>query len=176
MIFTETDLKGSFVIELESLEDDRGFFARSFCREEFESHGMNPDIAQCNISYNKRKGVLRGMHYQAKPSSEAKVVRCTKGSVYDVIVDLRLNSPTLRKWFAVELSEDNRKMLYVPDEFAHGFQTLEDNSEVFYQMSEFYDPACGAGVRWDDPAIGIEWPKGNRIISDRDLEFKLLGQ
>ena len=170
MIFTETPLKGAFVIEPEIIKDERGFFARTFCREEFAAHGLNPNVAQCNISFNPKKGTLRGMHYQAKPYAEVKLVRCTKGAIYDVVIDLRADSPTFKKWFAVELPAKNSKMLYVPENFAHGFQTLEENTEVFYQMSEFYRPEYARGVRWDDPAFGIEWPTGPRIIADRDLD------
>ena len=168
MIFTETPLKGAFVVEPEIIKDERGFFARTFCREEFTSRGLNPNVAQCNISFNSKKGTLRGMHYQAEPYAEVKLVRCTKGAIYDVIIDLRADSPTFKKWFAVELAAKDCKMLYIPEIFAHGFQTLEENTEVFYQMSEFYRPEYAGGVRWDDPAFGIEWPTGPRIIADKD--------
>ena len=156
------------MIDPEPIEDSRGFFARTFCRKEFEAHGLNPDLAQCNISFNKEKGTRRGMHYQAKPHEEAKLVRCTKGAIYDVIIDLRSNSSTFRQWTAVELSAENRRILYVPKGFAHGFQTLEDNTEVFYHMSEFYDPEYSRGIRWDDPEFGVMWPVGNGMMSDRD--------
>ena len=152
-------------------EDDRGFFARTFCRREFEARGLNPQVVQCNVSFNKRKGSLRGMHFQASPHSEAKLVRCTAGSIYDVIIDLRASSSAFRKHFGVELSARNRKMLYVPEEFAHGFQTLEDDTEVFYQMSQYYSPEHSRGVRWDDPAFGISWPPGERIIIERDRTY-----
>ena len=177
MIFTETKLKGAYVVELEPLQDERGFFARSFCQNEFEEHGLNPRIVQCNISYNKKKGTLRGMHYQAAPHEEAKIVSCIRGAIYDVIIDLRQNSPTHCQWFAVELTAHSSpltapyKMLYIPEGFAHGFQTLEDNTVVFYQMSEFYHPECARGVRWDDPAFGIEWPLPNPILSAKDLSY-----
>lgn len=171
MIFKETDLEGAYIVELEAIEDNRGFFARSFCRKEFEKYGLNPNIVQCNISYNKKKGTLRGMHYQVKPHEEAKIVSCVKGSIYDVIIDLRPDSPTRCHWFAVELSAENFKMLYIPEAFAHGFQTLEDNTVVFYQMSEFYHPECAMGVRWDDPAFNIEWPDDARIITVKDLRY-----
>lgn len=153
MLFTPTKLKGAFLIELEKLEDERGFFARSWCRQEFEAHGLNPRLAQCNISFNTKKGTLRGMHYQAKPFEEAKLVRCTSGSIYDVIVDLRSDSPTCFQWIGVELAAPCLKltapyrMLYVPEGFAHGFLTLEDNTEIFYQMSEFYAPEVARGIR-----------------------------
>ena len=172
MFFIETKLKGSFIIELERLEDERGFFARSFCQREFEKHGLNPRIVQCNVSFNKKKSTLRGMHYQVVPHEEAKLVSCIRGAIYDVIIDLRPNSPTYCQWFAVELSAENYKMLYIPEGFAHGFQTLEDNTVVFYQMSEFYHPECARGVRWDDSAFGIDWPLLNPILSDRDRFFK----
>ncbi len=152
-------------------EDDRGFFARTFCRREFEARGLNPQVVQCNVSFNKRKGSLRGMHFQASPYSEAKLVRCTAGSIYDVIIDLRPSSSAFRKHFGIELSARNRKMLYIPEEFAHGFQTLEDDTEVFYQMSQYYSPEHSRGVRWDDPAFGISWPPGERIIIERDRTY-----
>ena len=170
MIFTETKLKGAFVIEIEPHQDERGFFARSWCADEFKKHGLNSQLVQCNISFNKKRGTLRGMHYQVAPFAEAKLVRCTRGAIYDVIIDLRPNSPTFRQWMAVELTAENRTALYVPEDFAHGFQTLMDNTEVFYQMSEFYHPECARGVRWDDPAFGIEWPSSQRIMSRRDNE------
>lgn len=172
MIFSETNLWGAFIIEVQRLEDDRGFFGRSFCRHEFDAQGLNPDVVQCNISLNRDAGTLRGMHYQATPHAEDKLVRCTRGGVYDVIVDLRKESPTYKQWVAVELTEDNSRMLYIPKGFAHGFQTLADNTEIFYQMSEFYHPESACGVRWNDPAFGIHWPAGGRaIISDRDQNW-----
>ena len=158
MRFTETRLKGAFIIEPERLEDERGFFARTFCQKEFGAHGLNSKIVQCNVSYNKHKGTLRGMHYQAPPMAEAKLVSCTRGAIYDVIIDLQPESPTYCQWFAEELNAENSKMIYIPEGFAHGFQTLEDETEVFYQMSEFYSPEHARGVRWDDPAFGIKWP------------------
>ncbi len=171
MIFTETKLKGAFIIDPERHEDERGFFARTWCEQQFARHGLNLRLVQCSISFNKRKGTLRGMHYQAKPHEEARLVRCTMGAIYDVIIDLRPASPTLTQWVAVELAADNRRTLYVPEGFAHGFQTLADNTEVFYQMSEFYTPESARGVRWDDPAFGIEWPPGKRIMSERDRRY-----
>lgn len=171
MIFTETKLKGAFIIDIEPREDERGFFARSWCEDEFKKHGLNPRLVQCNISFNKKRGTLRGMHYQIAPFAEAKLVRCTMGGVYDVIIDLRPDSPTFKQWISVELTAENRRALYVPEDFAHGFQTLMDNTEVFYQMSEFYHPECARSVRWDDPALGIQWPSGPRIISRRDSEY-----
>ena len=171
MIFTPTSLRDAYVIEMQPLEDERGFFGRSFCQREFEKHGLNPRVAQCNLSYNKKRGTLRGMHYQPKPYEEAKLVRCTCGAIYDVIIDLRPTSPTFMQWVAVELTASNRRMLYIPEGFAHGFQTLEDNTEVFYQMSEFYVPESARGVRWDDPAFSIQWPDTDQKISERDQNF-----
>jgi len=171
LIFTETKLPGAFVIELEKHADQRGFFARTFCRKEFEAHGLNPQVAQCNVSFNKRKGTLRGMHYQAVPFAEAKLVRCTSGSIYDVIIDIRRSSPTFKQHFAVELSAENHKMLYIPEEFAHGFQTLQDDTEIFYQMSQHFSPEHARGVRWNDPTFRIEWPEDERIIVERDQRY-----
>jgi len=171
MIFIETRLKGAFIIESERLEDERGFFGRTWCQHEFEAQGLNPRLVQCNISFNKKKGTLRGMHYQVAPYEEAKLVRCTMGAIYDVIIDLRPTSPTFKQWVAVELTAENRRMLYIPEGLAHGFQTLEDDTEVFYQMSEFYHPECARGVRWDDPAFGVVWPDDVRFISDRDRQY-----
>jgi dTDP-4-dehydrorhamnose 3,5-epimerase len=168
MIFQETMLKGAFIIELEKREDDRGFFARTYCRKEFETHGLNPNFVQANMSYNKSKGTLRGMHYQESPHEEAKLIRCTRGAIYDVIIDLRDDSPTYKKWIGVELTSENYKMLYVPEKFAHGFVTLEDNVEVAYQVSQFYAPGSENGIRYDDPSIGIIWPIEIRVISDKD--------
>jgi dTDP-4-dehydrorhamnose 3,5-epimerase len=170
--FVQTPLQGAYVIELEKLSDDRGFFARSFCREEFEAHGLNPRIVQCNVSFNQKKGTLRGMHFQTIPFVEAKLVRCTSGSIHDVIIDLRRESETFKRHFAVVLSAQNGRMLYVPEGFAHGFQTLEENTEVFYQMSEVYSAPHARGVRWDDSAFGIQWPPGDRIILDRDRTYR----
>ena len=147
MIFNETKLKGAFVIEPERLEDERGFFARTWCQREFEAHGLNPRLVQCSISFNKKKGTLRGMHYQVAPYEEARLVRCTMGAIYDVVLDLRPASSTCKQWVAVELTSENRRMLYIPGGLAHGFQTLKDNTEVFYQMSEFYQPEYVRGVR-----------------------------
>jgi dTDP-4-dehydrorhamnose 3,5-epimerase len=171
MIFTETDLKGAFVVDIEKHQDERGFFARSWCRREFEAHGLNPKLAQCNISFNPHKRTLRGMHYQAKPFEEAKLVRCTRGSLHDVIVDLRSDSPSYKKSLGVVLTAENRRMLYVPQGFAHGFLTLENDTEVFYQISEFYMPESQRGFRWNDPAIAISWPAEVEFISDRDRNF-----
>lgn len=172
MRFIETELKGAFLIEIEPREDERGFFARAWCEEEFRAHGLNPQIRQCNISFNRYRGTLRGMHYQVAPYGEVKVVRCTAGAVYDVIIDLRPESPTYCRWTGVELSQSNRRMLYIPEGFAHGFQTLQDNTELFYQMSESFHPEAARGVRWDDPLFGITWPPvERRILSERDRQF-----
>ena len=168
MIFAETKLKGAFIVEPERLEDERGFFARTWCQREFEAHSLNTRWVQCDISFNRKKVTLRGMHYQAAPYKEAKLVRCTMGAIYDVIVDLRPESPTFKQHIAVVLTAQNHKMLYVPEGFAHGFLTLEDNTEVFYQMSEFYVPGYSRGIRWNDPAFGIQWPADVQVISERD--------
>ena len=171
MIFTETELKGAFVIEPDRKEDARGFFARTWCVEEFKAHGLDPRVVQCNISFNKKKGTLRGMHWQVAPHPEAKLVRCTMGALWDVIIDLRPASPTYQQHLGVELTPENRKMLFIPEGFAHGFQTLADNTEVFYQMSEFFAAECARGLRWNDPAFGITWPPGERIINGRDSNY-----
>ena len=172
MIFTETPLKGAYIIELERIEDERGFFARSWCAREFAEHGLNPNLVQCNVSFNKKKGTLRGMHYQAAPHEEAKMLRCTKGSLYDVIVDLRKDSPTFKQWFSVDLTAENSKQLYIPEGFAHGFQTLEDGTEIFYHMSELYYPQSALGMRYDDPVFGIEWPLTHPILSSKDAVYE----
>lgn len=171
MLFNETSLKGAFVIQSERREDDRGFFARTFCVEEFGNHGLDTKVTQCSTSFNRFMGTLRGMHYQVKPFEEAKLVRCTIGSIYDVIIDLRPNSDTYKQCCSVILSAVEGNMLYVPEGFAHGFQTLEDNTEIFYQMSQFYSPEHARGVRWNDPVFGIEWPMANRIMIDRDRTY-----
>ncbi len=171
MIFTATKLAGAYIIEPERLDDERGFFARTWCQREFEERGLNPCLVQCSISFNKKKGTLRGMHYQAAPHQEAKLVRCTMGAIYDVMIDLRPHSPTYTQHVGVVLSAENRTMLYIPEGFAHGFQTLEENSEVYYQMSEFYAPEYARGVRWNDPTFGIEWPADERTIIARDQNY-----
>lgn len=172
MKFTATKLKGAYVIDVDRVEDTRGFFARTFDEKEYERCGLKSRFVQCNVSFNKKKGTLRGMHYQLAPHAECKLIRCTKGAIYDVIIDMRAESSTYKQWVAVELTEDNYKMFYVPEGFAHGFQTLVDNTEVFYQMSEFYHPESVAGMRWDDPAFGIEWPIEKIVISPRDESFQ----
>ena len=168
MKFSETALKGAFIIEPERIEDERGFFARTFCRREFEARGLNPDLVQCSISFNHQRATLRGMHYQSAPYAEAKLVRCTRGAIYDVIIDLRPQSPTFRRWVAVDISAENHLMVYVPEGFAHGFQTLQDETEVSYYISEFYSPERARGVRWNDPAFAIGWPIADPVISVRD--------
>ena len=171
MTFRETKVQGVFEIHLEPKPDDRGFFARAWCQREFEAHGLNSSLVQCNVSFNTRKGTLRGMHYQAPPCGEAKVVRCTKGGIYDVVVDLRRYSATYRDWIALVLTATNRRAVYVPEGCGHGFLTLEDETEVFYQMSEFYHAESARGVRWDDPAFQIAWPEEVRVISERDRTY-----
>jgi dTDP-4-dehydrorhamnose 3,5-epimerase len=170
MIFTETTLEGAFLIEPERRQDERGFFARTWCQSEFAAAGLQIDWVQCNISFSRERGTLRGMHYQARPYEEAKLVRCTMGVIYDVIIDLRPDSPSFRQWQSVELTADNRLMLFIPKGLAHGFQTLTDETEVFYQMSQFYAPEYARGVRWDDPAFKISWPAEKRIISQQDRQ------
>jgi len=172
VIFLPTPLPDAFVIEPEVQRDERGFFARTFCAQDFARRGLCTSFAQCSISFNARAGTLRGMHYQAEPYAEAKLVRVTQGAVYDVILDLRPHSAAYRRWFAVELSAENRKMIYVPEGFAHGFQTLTDGAEVLYQNSTPYEPDAARGVRWDDPAFGIQWPAAaQRQLSDRDRHY-----
>lgn len=168
MIFIETDLKGAYVIKPERIEDERGFFARTYCKKEFEANGLNPNLVQSSISFNKQKATLRGMHFQSAPYEETKIVRCTCGAIYDVIIDLRPDSLTHKQWFSIDLTAENRNMLYIPEGFAHGFITLEDNSEILYHMSEFYAPECAGGVKWNDPAFSITWPIDVKIISDKD--------
>ena len=171
MIFTETKLKGAYIIEPEKSGDERGFFARSWCEREFAAHNLNSRTVQCNISFNRRKGTLRGMHYQAAPHAEVKLVRCTRGAIYDVVIDLRHQCLTFKQHVGLVLTVDDHKMLYVPEGCAHGFQTLEDNVEVFYQMSAFYAPECAQGVRWNDPSFAIEWPINEPIMLKRDRNY-----
>jgi dTDP-4-dehydrorhamnose 3,5-epimerase len=171
MIFTETKLNGAFVIDLEPVKDQRGFFGRAWCRREFEEHGLVPNFVQANISYNRKKGTLRGMHYQTEPFSEDKLVRCIKGAIFDVIIDLRPDCSTYREWFGVELTAKNHKALYVPKEFAHGFLTTEDETEVFYIVSQFYTPTSERGVRWDDPLFKISWPIPVSVVSEKDAAW-----
>ena len=171
MKFTPAGLEGAYVIELDRLEDERGYFARTFCRDEFSAHGLRSVFPQCNTSFNARKGTLRGMHYQAQPHEEAKIVRCTRGAIHDVIVDIRRDSATYRKWISVELTADNARMLYIPEGCAHGFQTLADGSEVFYQMSATFHPESARGLRWNDPGLAIRWPLASPIVSERDAGY-----
>jgi dTDP-4-dehydrorhamnose 3,5-epimerase len=171
MRFVETAIPGAFVVEPERHEDERGSFARTWCAREFAARGLNPRLVQCSASFNRRKGTLRGLHYQAAPHEEAKLVRCTRGAIFDVIVDLRPASPAFTRHVALVLSADAGTMLYVPEGVAHGFQTLADDTEVFYQMSEFHAPGHGRGVRWDDPGFAIAWPPGERTISARDRGY-----
>ena len=169
MIFSRTSLEGAYVIEIEPREDERGFFARAWCLREFAEHGLSSELVQASIAWSRRKGTLRGLHFQHPPHAETKVVRCTRGAIYDVIVDLRPSSPTHRQWLGVELTAENRRMLYVPEGFAHGYQTLADDTEIFYQVSAFYAPEAEGGVRWDDPSFGIEWPDSESpLLSDKD--------
>jgi dTDP-4-dehydrorhamnose 3,5-epimerase len=174
MIFHETKLAGVFIIEPEIIEDQRGFFACSWTPAEFEQRGLNPRLVQCNVSFNKLKGTLRGMHFQSKPHEEAKLVRCTQGAIYDVAVDLRNGSSTRYQWVAAELTSENHRMLYIPEGCAHGYQTLTDAAEIFYQISEYYCPASAGGVRWDDPLLGIQWPLAVSMIAERDASYPLL--
>lgn len=168
MIFTETKLKGAFLVEIKKLEDDRGFFGRAWCQKEFEEHGLNGNIRQINTSLSKKKGTIRGMHYQLAPYGEAKFIRCTRGRVYDVIIDLRPDSPTFMQWVGHELSADNYQMVYCPEYFAHGVLSMEDNSEIYYPVTEFYTPGSERGIRYDDPAFNIKWPIDIAEVSDKD--------
>lgn len=174
MIFHPTPLAGAFVIELEPRGDARGSFARTYCAREFAEHGISMNVAQCNLSVNRVKGTLRGMHFQVAPHAEAKLVRCAQGAMWDVIVDLRPGSPTCRQWFGETLSADNNRMMMIPEGFAHGFITLTDDVSVFYQMGAFYHPEAQSGMRWDDTAIGIQWPAQPVVIADKDLAWPLL--
>lgn len=171
MKFAITGLAGAYVIDIDRRTDERGFFARTFCREEFAAHGLHTEFVQCNTSFNARRGTLRGMHFQREPYAEAKLVRCTRGAIHDVIVDLRPESPTYCRWAAFELTADNERMLYVPEGMAHGFQSLVDSSEVSYQMAAMYRPGASAGVRWNDPAFGIRWPLPEPIVSANDAAY-----
>ena len=168
MKFLPTALAGAYLIDIEPINDERGFFTRNWCRREFERHGLDTEHAQSSISFNKKCGTLRGLHYQIKPHEETKVVRCTAGSIYDVIIDLRPESSTYMKWISFELSAENRRMIYIPHNFAHGFQTLSNNTEVLYQISESHHPESSKSIRWDDPTFSIKWPPAERTISERD--------
>ena len=171
MKFEETPLPGAYIIEFEKHEDERGYFARTYCQKEFRSHGLQDTFVQSNVSYNKQRGTLRGMHYQAEPYGEVKVVSCTAGEIYDVIIDLRPDSETYCRWFGLNLSESNDRSLYIPKGFAHGFQTIRDNSIVYYQMGEFYHPEYARGVRWNDPLFGINWPLPVSTVSGKDSNY-----
>jgi len=176
MIFTETTLRGAFIVDLESREDTRGFFARAFCQQEFTAHGLKPTIAQANIASNRRKGTLRGMHFQYPPAAETKLVRCTRGAILDVIVDLRPESPSYLDHVAVELTADNYRALYVPERFAHGYQVLCDHTDTSYQVGEFYTPGCEGGLRHDDRRLGLTWPLPITAISDKDRSWQPLDE
>ena len=171
MIFTPTELPDVVVVDLEQREDERGFFARAWCAREFAEAGLSTELVQCNLSFNEQRGTLRGMHFQRAPHAEAKLVRCTRGAIYDVAVDLRPGSPTHGRWVGVELTAENRRALYVPEGCAHGYQTLADGTETFYQVSEWYTPQAEGGVRWDDPAFGIEWPLPDPVLSPKDASW-----
>jgi dTDP-4-dehydrorhamnose 3,5-epimerase len=172
MIFHDTRFEGLRLIELEPITDERGFFARTFCQNEFAQHGLPTDVLQCNHSYNRLAGTIRGMHFQRPPSEEGKLVRCTRGSLYDVVVDIRDSSGARGEWEAFELSAANHRMLYIPPGFAHGFQTLEDDTEVLYQMTAFFEPALAEGVRWNDPVLGIRWPLPPTVVSEKDRSYR----
>jgi dTDP-4-dehydrorhamnose 3,5-epimerase len=174
MIFTETKLKGAFIIDLEPRQDERGFFARAFCQKEFAQHGLKPVIAQANIGFNRRKGTLRGMHFQFPPAAESKLVRASRGGVLDIIVDLRPESPTYLRHIAVELTADNHRGIYVPERFAHGYQALEDNTETTYHVGEFYTPGAEGGLLYNDPALALTWPLPVEAMSEKDRQWKLL--
>jgi len=176
VIFTETKLKGAFVIELERREDNRGFFARAFCQNEFKAHGLKPVIAQVNVASSVTKGTLRGMHFQYPPAAETKIVRCTRGALLDIIVDLRPESDTYLQHIAVELNEDNHRALFVPERFAHGYQTLSDKTETSYEVGEYYTPEAEGGLMYNDPRLGLKWPMPVAVISEKDQKFPLLDQ
>ena len=176
MIFTETRLKGAFIIDLDRKEDERGFFARAFCQKEFCDHGLKSVIAQANVASNRRKGTLRGMHFQYPPAAECKLVRCTRGAILDIIVDLRPESPTWLEHISVELNDDNMRALYVPERFAHGYQVLCDNTDTSYQVGEFYTPSTESGLRHDDPRLGLRWPLPVSVVSAKDQAFRPLGE
>jgi dTDP-4-dehydrorhamnose 3,5-epimerase len=176
MIFTETKLPGAFIIDLEPRVDERGFFARSFCQNEFEAHGLKPVIAQANLAFNAKKGTVRGMHFQYPPAAETKVVRCTRGRIIDIIVDLRPESPTYMQHVSVELGEDDHRAIYVPERFAHGYQALEDKTETSYQVGEFYTPSAEGGLRFDDARLGLAWPLPLSVISEKDKAFRPLAE
>jgi dTDP-4-dehydrorhamnose 3,5-epimerase len=171
LIVTETPLAGAFILDIERVEDERGFFARTFCADELRAHGLEPDVAQCSVSFNHARGTLRGLHYQDAPHEEVKIVRCTRGAIWDVIADPRRDSPTYRRWIAVDLTADNRRALYIPRGLAHGFITLSEDAEVFYMMGSQYVAGAARGIRWDDPAFAIDWPIAPAVMSDRDRTY-----
>ena len=173
MIFEKTELDGVYTIKIEKVEDERGFFARTWDKEKFQKHNLDSNIVQCNISFNRKKGTLRGMHYQTNPYEETKLVHCTKGKIYDVIIDLRQNSSTFEKWQGIEIGGDDHIMLYIPKGIAHGFQTLEDNTEIFYQMSQFYMPEYARGIKWNDDYFKIDWPIESPTVSEKDSSYSL---
>ncbi|MFM9913960.1 MAG: dTDP-4-dehydrorhamnose 3,5-epimerase [Methylophilaceae bacterium] len=173
MRFVATPIEGAFIVEMEAIEDERGFFARTYCRDEFIAQGLNPDLVQCNVSFNKHRGTLRGMHYQQAPYAESKLVRCTQGEMVDVVVDVRPSSTSYKKWFSVELSAANRRAFYIPEGVAHGFQTLTENTEVFYQMGSRYHPEAARGIRWNDPEFAIDWPLESPVMNDKDKSYVL---
>ncbi|MCA0929569.1 dTDP-4-dehydrorhamnose 3,5-epimerase [Ruegeria profundi] len=174
MIFTETHLRGAYLVDLQEISDDRGFFARAFCANEFEKHGLKPAIAQINLSFNEKKGTMRGLHYQQAPATEAKFMRCISGAIYDVIVDMRPDSDTYLQHFGIELSVENRRALYVPEMFAHGYLALTDGAQAYYSASEFYTPGVEQGLRYNDPALGIQWPQPVTIVSEKDAGWPLI--
>jgi dTDP-4-dehydrorhamnose 3,5-epimerase len=174
MIFTETTLPGAYVIEPERINDHRGFFARVWCKKELQQHGLTSELSQSNVGFSCRKGTVRGLHFQRFPHAEAKIVRCTRGSMFDVIVDLRPESSTYKRWFGVELSDENRKMIYVPEGMAQGYMTLQDNTEMNYHTSEFFDAEAASGVRFDDPVLGIRWPMAATVVSEQDRNWPLM--
>jgi dTDP-4-dehydrorhamnose 3,5-epimerase len=176
MIFLETKLKGAYIIDIERMEDSRGFFARAFCQKEFEKHGLKPVIAQANIAFNHKKGILRGLHFQYPPAAETKLVRCTRGAILDIIVDLRPESSTYLQHVAVDLTEDNNRALYVPERFAHGYQTLRDRTETSYQVGEFYAPGAEGGLAYNDPRLGLVWPLPVSVISEKDQQWRILDE
>jgi len=171
MLFTETPLAGAYIIDIVALQDERGFFARTWSSEELEKRGLDTTLVQCNVAWNPLKGTLRGMHFQRAPQEEVKIIRCTRGALFDVIIDLRTDSPTFRQWTSVELTAESRRMLYVPKGFAHGYITLTDDVEAYYHVSAPYTPECAGGVRWDDPAFGIKWPLAPTLMSERDRDW-----
>jgi dTDP-4-dehydrorhamnose 3,5-epimerase len=171
MIFTQTKLHGAYIIDIEPKADQRGFFARAWCQQEFEAHGLNPSVVQINVGFSHKRGTLRGMHYQTAPCAEVKLVRCSRGAIYDVIIDLREDSPTHKQWIGLELTQDNHNMLYVPEGFAHGYITLADNSEMSYQTSQFFSREHATGIRYNDPAFAIDWPIQAQVISEQDRNW-----